>query len=287
MSETLRTVDGRGVLRIERTLSHPPEKVWRAITEPAQLHHWFPFDVEVEPTPGGKITFLDRDGAAPDTYGEVLEADPPRVFAFTWGDDELRWELRAAGQGTLLVFTHAFGDRAGAASFTAGWLTCIDGLELLLDGEPVEVENDMDAMHEHYVAEFGLADGTVAQDAAGWEVRFERQLTRQADRVWATLTEAGTPTVGRTPPKPFTTAEIPAGPVTAVDAPNTLEYEWQLDGEPAGRVRWELKQGTGQGARLILTQHGPGEAATERATALTAWRNHIEALAARLLTVAR
>lgn len=290
MTETLRTVDGKGVLRIERTLAHPPEKVWRALTEPAHLHHWFPFDVEVELTPGGKITFLEQGGGAgPSTYGEVLEADPPRIFAFTWGDDELRWELRPEGDGALLVFTHVFGDRAGAASFTAGWMTCIDALELVLDDKPVGTPDmaDMDARHEHYVEAFALADGVLADTPDGWEVRFERQLVRPIDTVWAALGDATASAVGATPPQPFTTAEVPAGPVTAVEAPRVLEYEWHIGARPAGRVRWELTQGTGHGARLILTQHGPGEAATERATALTAWRTHIEALAAQLLTTSR
>ena len=35
MNATLDTVDGRPVLRMERRLAHPPEKVWRAIHEPA------------------------------------------------------------------------------------------------------------------------------------------------------------------------------------------------------------------------------------------------------------
>lgn len=45
MNETLRLIDGRSVLRVERRFSHPPEKVWRALTESAHLAHWFPSDV--------------------------------------------------------------------------------------------------------------------------------------------------------------------------------------------------------------------------------------------------
>jgi len=33
---------GRWRLRFTRTLDHPPEKVWRAITEPEHLRAWFP-----------------------------------------------------------------------------------------------------------------------------------------------------------------------------------------------------------------------------------------------------
>src|SRR3954447_12743839 len=37
---------GRWRLRFERRLAHPPERVWRAITEPDDLRAWFPFDIE-------------------------------------------------------------------------------------------------------------------------------------------------------------------------------------------------------------------------------------------------
>ena len=42
MTESLQARDGRSVLRMERWLKHPPEKVWRAMTEPDRLADWFP-----------------------------------------------------------------------------------------------------------------------------------------------------------------------------------------------------------------------------------------------------
>ena len=50
-----------------------------------------------------------------------------------------------------------------------------------------------------------------------------------------------------------------------------------------GQVRWELAQGTGHGARLILTQTGPPNTDQERSRSLTAWRRHVALLAAKLL----
>lgn len=291
MTETLHTVDGRGMLRIERTFAHPPRKVWRAVTEPEHLRHWFPFAVELELHPGATITFFELgDDTAPALHGRVTEADPPRVFAFEWEGDELRFELHAEGAGTRLVFTHVFDDTAGAASFTAGWMTCLDALELVLDGRPVAQEPDMvamDAAHEHYVAAFGLSEGTATATAQGWEVRFERQLTRHAETVWQVLDGAAEPAVGAPPPAGFTRDGLDAGPVTAVEPARLLEYEWHLDGEVAGRVRWELTQGTGHGARLILTQSGPAAASRAREDALRGWRTRTEALAAHLLRTER
>jgi uncharacterized protein YndB with AHSA1/START domain len=281
VNETLRTVDGRTVLRVERRFGHPPEKVWRAITEPAHLGRWFPSDVEIDPRVGGRISFVFRNGEAPTFDGVVGEFDPPRVIAYNWGDDLLRFELRPDGAGCVMVFTHMFDDRAGAASFAAGWQACLAGLESLLDSRPVEKPTDMNAAHQAYVEAFGLDEGSAEDTADGWRVRFERQLTQPVDAVWATLTGADAPVVGGAAPRGFTTAEVPAGAVTAVDAPALLEYAWA-----AGRVRWELTNGTGQGARLILTQTGPAHLTDERSTALAAWRAHIELLAKSLLGAA-
>jgi hypothetical protein len=44
---------------------------------------------------------------------------------------------------------------------------------------------------------------------------------------------------------------------------------------PDGRVRWELGEGTGHGARLMVTSTGPRDAST-------AWHDRVEGLAAAL-----
>ena len=41
MTATQQTVDGRPALRFERRLKHSVERVWRAVTEPAELARWF------------------------------------------------------------------------------------------------------------------------------------------------------------------------------------------------------------------------------------------------------
>lgn len=283
MSETLSTVDGRNVLRIERRLRHRPEKVWRAITEPEHLRHWFPAPVELELTLGAEIRFGPPDGDGPTQDGRITELEPPRRFAFTWDDNLLSFELGAHDDGCLLVFTHTFDYRAGAASFAAGWKACFDALDLALDGKPVDtlVPDDMNQVHEAYVAHFGLDQGSAAVTADGWQVTFDRQLTQPIDAVWAALTPTE-PEVGEQAGARFTTSRVRAGAITAVDAPKLLEYDWQDGDQAGGRVRWELCDGTGQGARLVLTQTGSNDAADTRATALDAWHDHIERLAAEL-----
>ncbi|WP_336206855.1 SRPBCC family protein [Nonomuraea sp. LPB2021202275-12-8] len=252
--------DGRTVLHLERRLPHPPDKVWRAITEPEHLKHWFPAEVTIT---GDRVSF----GFGPD--GTVTELAPPRVFAYTWGDDELRWQVRPDGDGSVLVLTHTFGDRFGAASFAAGWHTCVAALLALLDGRRPTAPGtapDTARLHEDYVAILGLTSGETDDGI----VRLERQLTRPADAVWQHL-DGARAQVGAPPPAPFTVAGVPAGAVGRAEPGKLLEYA-----TASGTVRWELAEGTGHGARLILTHTGDP-------ASLPAWRARVEELAAALL----
>lgn len=301
MNETLRTVNGRCVLRIERRLAHRPEKVWRALTNPAELSQWFPATVDLELKVGGEVTFSFEEG--PSHSGQILELDPPRVFAFDWADtgeqdgrtirtpdaDVLRFELEPDGDGCLLVFTHTFDDRAGAASFASGWQACFHAMEQVLEGKPPGDAYPSAELHDSYVERFGLDEGSVEDRPDGWTVRFERQMTRPIETVWTALldVEAGSQVEeGGAVPSGFTVDEIPAGAVVEVDAPRTLEYDWMAngDGDAAGRVRWELTNGTGHGARLILTQTGGRHLTHQRSTALATWQSRIDRLAEHLRT---
>jgi uncharacterized protein YndB with AHSA1/START domain len=174
MTTHLTTTDGRSVLRMERRLAHLPERVWPALVEPDRLATWFPSGATIEPRVGGKVVF----GFGGD--GVVTDLDPPRLIAFTWETDHLRFELRPDGDGSVLLLVHSFDDRAGAASFAAGWDTCL----AVLDGtEPA----DHRVLHERYVEELGLLAPVVTGTAEAWEVRVERQLVHPADDVRAVL----------------------------------------------------------------------------------------------------
>jgi uncharacterized protein YndB with AHSA1/START domain len=276
---------GRTVLRFTRRLAHPPDKVWRAITDPAELRHWFPARVDTEPRVGAPMRFTFEGMDLAPSSGEVVEFDPPRVFAYRWDDNMLRWEIVPDGDGCRLYFSHTLGggelwtDRPSAARHAAGWDVCLDALGARLDGRAAESTMDWFARNERYVEMFGLAEGDVRADGDGYLVRFERDLVQPVAQVWATLAESDTAL--DKPPLRFTNGYVPAGAVTAADPPRLLEYGWTDDGVPAGRVRWEL---TGQpvGTRLVLTQTVPAHLAGLRATALAAWQTHLELLVAAL-----
>jgi uncharacterized protein YndB with AHSA1/START domain len=172
VTATLDTVNGRPTLRFERRLAHPVEKVWKAITDPAELTHWFPQDVEGTFTPGGKLRFVFRgdppvlDGKVIEDFkGEVLELDPPRVIAYSWAGDILRWTLTPDGDGCLLVFTDTIDDRGKAARDGAGWHVCLEALDSLLAGTPPPADDRWKEIYENYVQHFGPEAATASMPA--------------------------------------------------------------------------------------------------------------------------
>jgi uncharacterized protein YndB with AHSA1/START domain len=132
---TYETIDGRPALRFERRLQHPPEQVWRALTEPAQLADWFPSRVEVDLRVGGAMHFdFVEEGFT--LSGEVTALEAPRRFAFTWGDDHLHFDLEPedGGSACMLHFLVELDVRDKAARDASGWHQCFDRLERLLGG---------------------------------------------------------------------------------------------------------------------------------------------------------
>jgi uncharacterized protein YndB with AHSA1/START domain len=129
------------VVRFERHLRHPREKVWRALTESEHLAHWMPCDIVGERRAGAQIELpfwpahVERYGIETPTLPGVINVwDPPAVFEWAWSTDLLRWELDEADGGTRLRFTTWLGpDGKGAANTAAGYHVCLDHLIELLD----------------------------------------------------------------------------------------------------------------------------------------------------------
>jgi uncharacterized protein YndB with AHSA1/START domain len=282
---TLETTGGKAVLRFERRLGHAPDKVWQAITEPAELKHWFPAEVAYDDTAPGTELRFDLQGQ--DTTGEILEYDPPKVFAYRWQDDVMRFEVIADGDGCRLLFSHTIDESGGgvlaAGRNAAGWDTCLDGLAARLGSREQQPPEDMFAEMEAYLRRFGLSQGQVTGTGDERVIRFARDLVwRPAERIWATLTGGEEPEVGAPPPTAATVAEIAAGPVTEVKPHHVLEYQWSYQGQPRGRVRWEITVDPKAGHRIVLTQELPEGLTELEATALAAWQRRLEELFAAL-----
>jgi uncharacterized protein YndB with AHSA1/START domain len=159
---TLEQAGTRHRLRFTRTLSHPPEKVWRALTEDRELQAWFPTTIEGERTAGAPLQFNHRYRDLPTMHGEVLACEPPSLLEFSWGGDILRFELRAEGSGTVLTLTDTFEELGKAARDAAGWHECLDRLGAELDGgEQPSPGSVWERVHDGYVEEFGPEAATI------------------------------------------------------------------------------------------------------------------------------
>jgi uncharacterized protein YndB with AHSA1/START domain len=125
-------------LVLVRELRHAPDKVWQALTDPAQLREWAPFDADKSlATPGAKVS-LNTVGAPTPMVSEttVTKAKPNELLEYDWGGNLLRWQLEPHGAGTRLTLWHNIDSRYIAMG-AAGWHVCLDVLGYLLDGSPV------------------------------------------------------------------------------------------------------------------------------------------------------
>ena len=118
-------------LILVRELRHPPEKVWQALTDPAHLREWAPFEVDASLGTIGTVK-LTWAGTPKPLETKVTRADAPKVLEYS----DIRWELETFGGGTRLTLWHCI-DRRFISWGAAGWHICFDILERLLAGEPI------------------------------------------------------------------------------------------------------------------------------------------------------
>ena len=152
-------------LVLVRELRHSPEKVWRALTDPAQLREWAPFDADGNlGTVGATVRLTTVGTPSPHvTETTVTQADPPKLLEYKWGDNDTRWLLQPAGQGTRLTLWTKI-DRRYIAMGAAGWHICFDVLDGLLGGAPIGRMAGMETMkfegwqrlHKEYAKQFGV-----------------------------------------------------------------------------------------------------------------------------------
>ncbi|MFM9278557.1 SRPBCC family protein [Paenibacillus jiagnxiensis] len=120
------------VARFERHLKHPVEKVWASLTENDKLKKWFSELEVADLREGGLIKFDMQDG----TYEEmrILELKIHSVLEYTWGEDQVRFELYPEPEGCRLVLIEKIKKIIGhTPRDLAGWHVCLDVIKALLD----------------------------------------------------------------------------------------------------------------------------------------------------------
>jgi uncharacterized protein YndB with AHSA1/START domain len=125
-------------LVLVRDLTHPPAKVWKALTDPEHLREWAPFDSDRSLGTVGTAKLSTVGAPTPlvsETY--VKRADAPRALEYSWGGGDIRWELEPLGAGgTRLTLWHNIA-RGFISWGAAGWHICFDVLDAFLTGEPI------------------------------------------------------------------------------------------------------------------------------------------------------
>lgn len=150
----------KDIIRFERLLPGPIERVWAYLVEPEKRRLWLA-DGPMTLIPGGEVALHFRnaelsrdDDRAPEAYrdqencgdmhGHVLQCEPPHRLVFTWGEDpshpedahsEVHVELHAEGVQVRLILIHKRLQAHELTSVAGGWHTHLGILEDHLSGQ--------------------------------------------------------------------------------------------------------------------------------------------------------
>lgn len=87
---------------VERDIPHPPEKIWRALTQPHLIGEWL-MKTDFKPEAEHRFDFQAEWGAV---NCQVIAIEPHHRLAYSWGDTRLKsivtWTLSPLGSGTRL-----------------------------------------------------------------------------------------------------------------------------------------------------------------------------------------
>jgi uncharacterized protein YndB with AHSA1/START domain len=122
-------------LVIEREMPHPPEKVWRALTQPHLIEEWL-MKNDFEPAPGHKFNLL-ADWGTVDC--RVLAVEPSKALSYTWAafglESVVTWTLTPTSTGTHLRMEQSGfrpDQQQAYQGAKAGWPRLFANLEQLL-----------------------------------------------------------------------------------------------------------------------------------------------------------
>lgn len=128
------SIETRSVV-VERELPHPPEKIWRALTEPQLIAEWL-MQNDFAPVVGHRFG-ASADWGAVDC--RVRTVEPNRMLSYTWDTKDLEsivtWTLTPTGAGTRLRMQQT-GFRSDQQAYfrgaTVGWPRFVDQLEAVV-----------------------------------------------------------------------------------------------------------------------------------------------------------
>ena len=134
---------------VEREVAHPPEKLWRALTQPHLIEEWL-MKNDFKPVTGHKFR-LSRE-PKPDVKVaidcEVLKVEPNRTLSYSWVayglDSVVTFTLTPTATGTHLRLEQSGFTADQKAAFKgakASWPQFLEALEQVLEQDDNEGDN--------------------------------------------------------------------------------------------------------------------------------------------------
>lgn len=141
----------------EIQIAAPPERVFQALTDAAQLRQWFthpscPVHLwEMDARPGGRYRYTTEKGTVVvnnvsefECHGEILEYEPPRLLVYTWignwHEDKarvtvVRWDLAQQAGGTHVKVTHSglAQEPTARKDYSGGWPGVVQQLKKFIE----------------------------------------------------------------------------------------------------------------------------------------------------------
>ena len=142
LDQTTLRLDSSTDVTIHRRFSHPPAKVWRALTEPALIRQWMAVEghpmtrCEIDPRPGGSFHYewAGPDGASFFFSGPIVKIDAPHHMTHVEhfnGDPamaaHITTDLAPQGTGTRMTMVMRYDSAEARAAAIATGMT--DGMD--------------------------------------------------------------------------------------------------------------------------------------------------------------
>ena len=263
----------------------PPERVWRALTDPDEVCRWWSDAAEIELTPGGRFAFHGAHVPGPVLFGgptaaerpgdfELLDVSPPEHFSFRWylGDIPTVVSFRLENQLelTILRVVQTAEEKIGwkdAPESPNWWWLALPSLRNHVEGS----SSPLRLNYEEY--DDGPLDGPLQFEidtfTFPWVIWQKLTDPVQLMRWWGreaeiSLVPGGTYRIAK---------EFMSGPgrgpeqILEFEESRSLIHDWLYDDGTHGEIEWRIEE-TDESTRVTLTDRGPwpkGSAAIELA----------------------
>ncbi len=265
-------------------LTYPPERVWKALTEPADLKRWFCDEASIDGRVGGCLEFSGKtvfrtadsttDSAA--SSCEILAFDPPHELAFRWSiggvDTTVRYDLESHLEQTNLTVTQS-GERSPDETIAADepnwWWLALSTLRTYLEDGRADLRLDYDRLLEDSPLRFEVEATTFP-----WVVWTKLTDAKELRRWWNAVAEIELSSGGA-----FEFAELadaaprPTQIIEAVEG-ERLVYGWAWSSTDTSEVSWEIEE-TDEDTLVRVQDHGTPPSPAERLRRCIHWASRL------------